>query len=308
MANEYIADKYVFMGQGFSEEQSKQLAMAENAQLDVSLIANKNYSYGQMRQIRLGLKHGIDCSIYLNEEYSEFRMFCIRKYLQKGLSSEVITAVNSEKDAKKSGYKHGVAKIFFTTALEGLNLFDYIGKNIIYKRNQLTLIKKAAKTGFPKLKEYLKARKEAEAINWNDFRERVLYYAKTKETFGAEYDYHQLFQLRRALKDGIDVAKYVTPAFNWRKIKEIRLGLMAGVDVSTYANVKYNSYIMREMRIALEKGIDLSKVKKRNENWQTLKKAREYFEEKCNFSKLTTKEAKEILQDIRIECKGICLE
>jgi len=90
----------------------------------------------------------------------------------------------------------------------------------------------------------------------------------------------QLSEIRKGIKDKVDVAKYMDPRKSWTEMEELRLemsenidvssyreqgfdvqqlaqirkGIAAGVDVSIYAKKEYFADQMREIRLGLSKG------------------------------------------------------
>jgi hypothetical protein len=61
-------------------------------------------------------------------------------------------------------------------------------------------------------------------------------------------------QIRKGLKDGLDVSIYADPKFNSSQMEEIRWGLEDGIDVSQYADPKYTDSQMDKIRMGLRKG------------------------------------------------------
>ena len=58
-------------------------------------------------------------------------------------------------------------------------------------------------------------------------------------------------EIRRGLKDNLDVSIYVKPEFNWKQMSQIRLGLKNNLDVSIYANPELKWGEMEYFRLNL---------------------------------------------------------
>lgn len=65
-------------------------------------------------------------------------------------------------------------------------------------------------------------------------------------------------EIIKGVENGIDVAVYARPEYDYRQMLEIREGLEEGLDVSMYASPDFDNYQMNAIRSGLEKGIDVS--------------------------------------------------
>lgn len=68
----------------------------------------------------------------------------------------------------------------------------------------------------------------------------------------SDFDEYQINQIRKGLKQGLDVSVYADPRYSKWQMDQIRRGLEEGLDVSTYANPKYDSEKMEKIRKGLE--------------------------------------------------------
>lgn len=74
-----------------------------------------------------------------------------------------------------------------------------------------------------------------------------------KVSINPSFNELQMYEIRRGLKEGLDVSKYADPKFNKWQMREIRLGLKEGLDVSKYADPSFNDTQMNEIRQELGK-------------------------------------------------------
>lgn len=77
-----------------------------------------------------------------------------------------------------------------------------------------------------------------------------------------KYHWSRMAIIREVLEDyGIDVSKYVEAGFTENEIDEIREGLESGIDVSIYADIYLHHDEMREIREKLEEGKKVYKLR-----------------------------------------------
>ena len=75
----------------------------------------------------------------------------------------------------------------------------------------------------------------------------------TKTKWFNQFDEYQKQEIRKGLKDNLDVSIYAIPDFNSSQMEEIREGLEANVDVSIYAKKDLPNKKMEEIREELLK-------------------------------------------------------
>ena len=75
------------------------------------------------------------------------------------------------------------------------------------------------------------------------------------------YTQEQFNEIRKGIRNGVDVSKYKSINLNHLQMKEIRLGLESGIDVSAYNDHKFNANQMKEMRMGLSKSFDMKKYR-----------------------------------------------
>lgn len=63
------------------------------------------------------------------------------------------------------------------------------------------------------------------------------------------------------------IAIYAKPEYNWEQMYELRRGLEAGLDVSIYANPKFNQWKMEEIRLALHDKLTIEQIKIFAKTW-----------------------------------------
>ena len=80
-----------------------------------------------------------------------------------------------------------------------------------------------------------------------------------KEDVQKVYTKEQFREIRKGIRNGVDVSKYKAIHFNHLQMKEIRLGLESGIDVNLYNNSQFNAAKMKEMRLGLSQGFDMKK-------------------------------------------------
>ena len=119
---------------------------------------------------------------------------------------------------------------------------------------------------------------------------------------------NQLYDIREAFNDGINLSKYVIEGFDrfkimeiliWRKsgldvdkyvdsrytieqMKRIRWGLQKGIPVDKYADIKYNEEQMLQILLGLEKGINVDIYADENYSWEKMQNIRVGLE-KCRY-------------------------
>lgn len=98
----------------------------------------------------------------------------------------------------------------------------------------------------------------------------------------------QLEQVRRGLKEEIDVNIYGNENFSWQQMHEIRSGLKQGINVNVYADPEYTWEEMNQIKLGLKNGLDTSVYDSKNKyNWQQMHEIREGLESEIDVSKYT---------------------
>ena len=62
----------------------------------------------------------------------------------------------------------------------------------------------------------------------------------------------QVEEIKRGLKEGLEVNYYAHPKYNWKQMAQIRMGLEKGLNVSIFTDSNLSSYEMYEIRTRLE--------------------------------------------------------
>ncbi len=88
------------------------------------------------------------------------------------------------------------------------------------------------------------------------------------------YSVEQLVEIRHALRKKVDIKSYISKELRGASIQEICLGLEAGLPVDLYANQEYSWQQMREIRLGMEARIDVSKYCNSLFSWQQMREIR----------------------------------
>lgn len=75
----------------------------------------------------------------------------------------------------------------------------------------------------------------------------------------SDFNVNQMAEIRKGLKDDLDVKVYADPKFSFRQMYEIYIGLREGLDVSKYADPKFNADQMEQILFGLKQGLDVTK-------------------------------------------------
>lgn len=121
-----------------------------------------------------------------------------------------------------------------------------------------------------------------------------------------KYHWSRMAIIREALEDyGIDVSKYVEAGFTENEIDEIREGLENGVDVSIYADIYLHHDEMREIREKLEEGKKVYKLRYDSSQLDiiinALDEAKTYYEQYLFDSYDNFDELEKIIKDLKNE-------
>lgn len=74
------------------------------------------------------------------------------------------------------------------------------------------------------------------------------------QAYGDQYNYEQLWWLRKGYDDGLDISLYANPAFDSNQMHTIMYGLQNGVDATLYAFVDYHNFMMQVIYHLLANG------------------------------------------------------
>ena len=83
------------------------------------------------------------------------------------------------------------------------------------------------------------------------------YKQNIKEFEETEFDKDQIDEIKKGIKNNIDVTKYADPQFNFDQMQEIRLGLEEGLDVSKYADSNFDSRQMNQIKTGLHSSLNV---------------------------------------------------
>lgn len=73
------------------------------------------------------------------------------------------------------------------------------------------------------------------------------------------FDYEQLLEIHKGLKNDVDVRLYANPKYHWEDMSEIREELEDwGIDISKYVGVGFLDNELYEIKRGLESGVDVS--------------------------------------------------
>ena len=73
------------------------------------------------------------------------------------------------------------------------------------------------------------------------------------------FDYEQLLEIHKGLKNDVDVRIYANPKYHWEDMSEIREELEDwGIDISKYVGVGFSDNELYEIKRGLESGVDVS--------------------------------------------------
>ena len=96
------------------------------------------------------------------------------------------------------------------------------------------------------------------------------YKQNIKEFEETEFDKDQIDEIKKGIKNSIDVSAYADPKFSWSQMEQIRLGLEEGLDVSKYADSNFDSRQMYQISRGLSHNIDVSKYADPKFNWSQM--------------------------------------
>lgn len=121
-----------------------------------------------------------------------------------------------------------------------------------------------------------------------------------------KYHWSRMAIIREALENyGIDVSKYVEAGFTENEIDEIREGLENGVDVSIYTDIYLHHDEMREIREKLEEGKKVYKLRYDSSQLDiiinALEEAKTYYEQYLFDSYDNFDELEKIIKDLKNE-------
>jgi uncharacterized protein (DUF342 family) len=231
-----------FIAEGFTIDQIEEIRLGEEAGLDVSVYANKDYFAIQMRQIRQGMMDGVDVLRYADPKFDWFQMEEIRKGLLSGVDVDKYGSLAVTYDRMRQ-VRIGLE--------QGIDLSKYIkfDAGIICQLREACIAK-------VNITDYIKEGYDPEQLE--EIRTFLAKGVSAKEYLSVEYRALAIRQICLGIEMGLNVSVYAKTYFNWRQMQEIRIGLESRVNVSEYENPLYSWQQMREIRLGLEEGLDVS--------------------------------------------------
>lgn len=228
--------------QEMDPDQIREIEAGEEAGLDVSVYAKKEFLAIQMREIRKGLKAGLDVSVYARPEYDWFQMKELRKSLQRGLDISRFCSPDISYDRMRQVRKG---------LLEGLDLTRFVKLDAdILRQLRKAYVSKVS------IIEYVKDGYRAEQLE--EIRTALEKGLDMDPYLTNEYRGVAIREIRLGLEEGLDVARYAKIEYGWRQMREIRLGMERRIDTTLYENPLYSASQMKEIRVGLEEGLDVS--------------------------------------------------
>lgn len=223
-------------------DQIREIEAGEEAGLDVSIYAKKEFLAIQMQEIRKGLKAGLDVSAYARQEYDWFQMKELRKSLQQGLDITKFSSPDISYDRMRQVRKG---------LLKGLDLTRFVKLDAdILRQLRKAYVSKVS------IVEYVKKGYQAEQLE--EIRIALEKGLDMDPYLTNEYRGVAIRQIRLGLEEGLDVARYAKIEYSWRQMREIRLGMEGRIDTTLYENPLYSASQMKELRVGLEEGLDVS--------------------------------------------------
>ncbi len=248
--------------EGYTKDQIEEIRLGQEAGLDVSAYARKEFYAIQMRQIRQGLALGLDVSQYASPSYDWFQMEEIRLGLENGVKVKVYNDPSISYDRMRQvrkGLEQGVDLSKYIRLDAGyirqirkayaahVNVTDFIKQG--YNPEQVEEIRLSLEKGLS-VKPYISQEFRGMAIRQVSLGLEsgvdVTVYAKS------DYDWRQMEEIRLGLENRVDVSVYTNPLYSWQQMKEIRLGLEGGLDVNGYKSFMYTASEMKKKRLQLE--------------------------------------------------------
>lgn len=250
------------MKAGFTPDQVNEIQEGQEAGLDISIYAKKQFLAIQMRQIRLGQTEALPVEKYASPEYDWFQMEEIRLGLREQLDISGYARPDITYDRMRQlrlGLEDGINLTKYVRLDAGIlrelrkalrakiYIVDYIQQG--YNAEQLELIRIAKEKGLdidPYLHKGLRGASLHEIVMGLEKGLDVSPYAKL------EYRWWQMREIRLGIENRIDISCYANPFYSWKQMREIRLGLENGIDVSSYSSLMWAASDMRRMRLELE--------------------------------------------------------
>lgn len=88
----------------------------------------------------------------------------------------------------------------------------------------------------------------------------------------------QLIEIKKAIKQGLDIKLLANPIYNCFQMKELRMGLLHKIKIVYFANPEFNCLQMQEIRLGMEHGIDVRKYAKPKISSFKMREIREHME------------------------------
>ena len=277
---------------GFTPGQVEEISKGQEAGVNVSVYANKEFLPIQMHQIRLGLMEHLPVEVYAKMEYDWFQMEEIRKGLKAGVDTSVYALPKIpyekmrqirkglEEGINLSGYlklKAGIIREIREAKRDGVNIIKYINEG--YDAEQLAEIRGALKKG----------------INMDSY-------------LCKEYRAATIAEICKGLENGVDVSVYASINYSWRQMREIRLGLECQLAVDKYSSQLYSWEQMKEIRLGLEQGLDVEDYRRLRFTAGEMRKKRKAILEGVYREQEILLESQGKAEDFRIEVSSDGME
>lgn len=88
----------------------------------------------------------------------------------------------------------------------------------------------------------------------------------------------QLYEIRKGIKQGLDVKLYANPVYNEFQMRELRLGLLNKVKINYFADPDFDCLQMQEIRLGMQNGINIREYAKTKISSFKMRKIREKLE------------------------------
>ena len=256
-----VQEKLRLLKDGYTKEQIEEIKLGEDAFLDTSYYAGKEFDALQMREIRLGMEQGLEVGIYAKPRFDWLQMEEIRHGLEKDINVKKFAFANIPHDVMRelrlgmeqevdlsayAAHKAPILRQIRLATLSGVNIIPYVKRGL--DEEQLEQIRLALEHQVP-IENYILD----------------------------EYRGISLKEIRIGLERLVDVSVYANIAYNWRQMRELRIGLEHQVDVKEYSNTLYDWRQMHEIREGLEEGLNVDHYKNLMYTAREMKRRREYM-------------------------------
>ncbi|MCR5789529.1 MAG: FapA family protein [Lachnospiraceae bacterium] len=256
-----VQEKLRLMKDGFTKEQVNEIQLGEEAYLDTSYYARKEFLPLQMKEIRLGMEMGLEIEIYARPDFDWLQMEEIRL----GLENEI--------NVKKYAFPkvpHDIMRELRVGFEEGVDLSPYIS----FGADVLRELRYANRSGAAIIPY---AQKGFDAEQLMQIRLAIEHSVPIELFINEAYRGIALQEIRVGLEHRVDVSTYANVMYDWRQMREMRLGLEHQVNVEEYHSPMYDWKQMREIRTGLEEGLNVDYYKNLMYTGREMKRRREYM-------------------------------